>query len=365
MKRIFKVFITLCCAIIGVILVTQGNVIAVGVAKGLHLCFETVIPSLFCFMVLTEFLVQSGLYRILSVPLSPVTKHLFSLPPSLGSIVLLSLIGGYPMGAKAISELLKQHQIDLDTAQRMLSFCFCAGPSFVITAVGRGMFGSSFIGMLLYLIQVGISIVFAVISGISYRHTTKRKNTPLLLPPVVLPAIPPSPQFFSFSRSFVTSVAQAVYTCSQMCGFVVLFKAVSELITSAIKNASLSCAALGILEVTNGCALSASLPMGAVYASLFLSFGGLSVLAQVAGILNGSSLSVKKLFLSRCVHAMCSSGVMFCILKLFPQVTAAFSSTAQPIPVSEHNTPILTVCFMMMSILLIRELPPFHRRNIS
>ena len=130
------------CVFCAVFLIMDGQTVSKGVVSGIELCLKTVIPSLFCFMVLTGFLLQSGLYRLLSVPLSPVTKHLFFLPSELGSVVLLSLIGGYPMGAKSIADLLNQHRIEPGCAQRMLLYCCCAGPSFIITAVGYGMFGS-------------------------------------------------------------------------------------------------------------------------------------------------------------------------------------------------------------------------------
>ena len=99
MKQTGRYFIALGCVLCAAILVLDGDVVAAGALSGVQLCLQTVIPSLFCFMVLTGFLINSGLYRLISLPLGPLTKGLFCLPPSMGSVVLLSLIGGYPMGA--------------------------------------------------------------------------------------------------------------------------------------------------------------------------------------------------------------------------------------------------------------------------
>lgn len=143
MKQTGRYFIALGCVLCAEILVLDGDVVAAGALSGVQLCLQTVIPSLFCFMVLTGFLINSGLYRLISLPLGPLTKGLFCLPPSMGSVVLLSLTGGYPMGAKSIAGLLEQGRLDGATAQQMLPFCCCAGPSFIITAVGSGMFGSA------------------------------------------------------------------------------------------------------------------------------------------------------------------------------------------------------------------------------
>ena len=214
-----------------------------GALSGVQLCLQTVIPSLFCFMVLTGFLINSGLYRLISLPLGPLTKGLFCLPPSMGSVVLLSLIGGYPMGAKSIAGLLEQGRLDRATAQRMLPFCCCAGPSFIITAVGSGMFGSAQAGILLYLVQLFVSILLGAVLGMRERGQQRR----MLCDP--LPAQRAS-NFMPMSQAFVLSVSQAVSALGQMCGFVILFKALSDILSSTLEGGVLSCLLLGSL-VTN------------------------------------------------------------------------------------------------------------------
>lgn len=356
MKRTSHLLAALFCGVCAIFLILDGKQVANGVVSGIRLCLETVIPALFCFMVLTGFLLQSGLYRLLSIPLAPISKHLLFLPPSLGSVVVLSLIGGFPMGAKSIAELLDQNRIDHDTAQRMLLYCFCAGPSFIITAVGAGMFGNAKLGVLLYLIQLFLSLIFAVILGLFARFSP-RQNVLADLSPAQCPA-----PFLPMSQAFVVSVGQAVSSLAQMCGFIILFRAVSEILSGVLQSGVFSCAILGTLEVTNGCMLASQLPSGAVYASCFLSFGGLSVIAQAAGILKDSKLSFKPFLLVRCLHAVCSGSITFFYLKAFPHTMEVFSSTAHPIPVSNPNTPILSICLLMMSGLFMLELSSVCRR---
>ena len=218
MKQTGRYFIALGCVLCAAILVLDGDVVAAGALSGVQLCLQTVIPSLFCFMVLTGFLINSGLYCLISLPLGPLTKGLFYLPPSMGSVVLLSLIGGYPMGAKSIAGLLEQGRLDRATAQRMLPFCCCAGPSFIITAVGSGMFGSAQAGILLYLVQLFVSILLGAVLGMRERGQQRR----MFCDP--LPAQRTS-DFMPMSQAFVLSVSQAVSALGQMCGFVILFKA--------------------------------------------------------------------------------------------------------------------------------------------
>ena len=62
-----------------------------GVRDGLTLCGQVVIPSLFPFLALSSFLVQSGLAQRAGHLLEPITKLLFRLPGAAGSAILMSL----------------------------------------------------------------------------------------------------------------------------------------------------------------------------------------------------------------------------------------------------------------------------------
>lgn len=87
-----------------------------GVREGLSICTNVVIPSLFPFMILSSFLALSPLSELISRPLSPITRRLFHLPPELGATVLMSFVGGYPVGAKTIASLVREKKLSQETA---------------------------------------------------------------------------------------------------------------------------------------------------------------------------------------------------------------------------------------------------------
>ena len=120
-----------------------------GVRDGLTLCGQVVIPSLFPFLALSSFLVQSGLAQRAGHLLEPITKLLFRLPGAAGSAILMSLIGGYPVGARMTVQLLDAALITQKQAQRMLFFCVNSGPAFLISAVGSAMLRSRQAGLIL------------------------------------------------------------------------------------------------------------------------------------------------------------------------------------------------------------------------
>ena len=76
-----------------VVLIAYPEKMATGIADGLLICGNILIPSLFPFTVLAMFFIESNiLQRHLKTPI------MFSL-----FVFLLSIIGGYPVGAKIIS----------------------------------------------------------------------------------------------------------------------------------------------------------------------------------------------------------------------------------------------------------------------
>ena len=76
----------------GILLLPQSA--AAGAQTGLSFCAQVLIPSLFPFMVLSSFVVKSGLSSFLSKPLKPITQHLFHLPGCTGATIVMALVGG-------------------------------------------------------------------------------------------------------------------------------------------------------------------------------------------------------------------------------------------------------------------------------
>lgn len=113
-------------------------------------CLEVIIPSLFAFTVLSVFLTKSGLHRIVLRPLTFPLSKLLRTDEEICGIFLLSNMGGYPVGAKLVSEMLDGGRISRETAARMMCFCYGSGPSFIIGIAGVRVFGSAAAGLALY-----------------------------------------------------------------------------------------------------------------------------------------------------------------------------------------------------------------------
>ena len=96
-KTILLCLIIIACAL-GILLFP--NDVRNGASNGISYCLYTLVPSLFPFMVLSSFIIHSGISKFIGKLLQPVIQFLFYLPGSAGSVIIMSMIGGYPVGAR-------------------------------------------------------------------------------------------------------------------------------------------------------------------------------------------------------------------------------------------------------------------------
>lgn len=95
-----------------------------GAENGIGLCLSTLVPSLFPFMVLASYITDSGLAEKIGRHLSWLTKPLFGLDGCFASAIILSLVGGYPVGAKTVNSLYKKvRQVNVSVNGQVCFWC--------------------------------------------------------------------------------------------------------------------------------------------------------------------------------------------------------------------------------------------------
>ncbi len=133
-----------------------------GALNGIEMCLRVLIPSLFPFMALSALTVKLGICDLLGRRFGGITRKIFGVSGTLAPVILLSLIGGYPVGAKGIAELKSSGAISEAEAKRASLFAVCAGPGFLINYVGSTLYGNAHIGMIILLAQVISVIIIGV-----------------------------------------------------------------------------------------------------------------------------------------------------------------------------------------------------------
>lgn len=249
-------------------------------------CLEVMIPSLFGFTVLSVYLQSSGLYRVALKPLTVPLSRLMRLDEELCAVFVLGNIGGYPVGARLISELVRQGRLSRDDGGRMLCFCYGSGPSFVISIVGQRVFGSAAAGAVIFVACFLSSLTIGcIISRCGRRMNLK----------------PADERYDLSSGCFVSAVMSAAKVMYTVCAMIVAF----SVVTAAADITGLSELAKGAFEQIGAGASSRSIlpslleisgikgifPSGGFAVPLcgaLLAFGGVCVILQISAVTAGA-----------------------------------------------------------------------------
>lgn len=267
-----KIFIS---TIIVILLILNPSTAAKGVSEGIEVCIDAVIPALFPFFIVTSYLNTALIGQ--AVPfLSPLCKSL-KFPCGGDSLLLLGLIGGYPVGAQLISQSYKNRQISKRTSEILLGYCNNAGPAFIFGITGA-LFSSLYIPMILF----GLQIISALITGsflprpeIEYIHLNDTQE-----------------------NTITSALKKSLNICIIVCSWIILFKVVLSYLNMLLKNHCGNNAMIliaGFIELSNGCLQLENIPsvsLRFIICSAFLSFGGLCVTFQTASAANGIGLGM-------------------------------------------------------------------------
>ncbi len=298
--------------------------------NGLLYCGQVLIPSLFPFMVLAEFLSEYGVLDRLSFIFSPFCRYILRLPPVTGGAVILSLTGGFPVGAACTASLYRRGKISGEQARRMLRFAVGAGPAFVIFAVGQNMLGSAQSGVVLYSAQILSQLTVAVAGGaLSGGGIPSRGNSSALRR--------------GFADSIIGSCFKSCDSMIKLCAMVVMFSAFMGVLGSLgimsffsrifsllpLPSSVAQSLLYALTEVTAGCreAINAGAPLE--FIAFVIGFGGLSVHFQIFALLQNLDFSKIDFFLHRFIcGSLCS--IYTYIITLFMPDTVETISVVTP-----------------------------------
>ncbi len=327
---------------IGLISFSNSNFTAA--KNGLYLWATSVIPALFPFFVATELLSYTNIISWLGIHLRFMMKPLFGIPGEGAFAFLMGLISGYPVGAKIVSNFREKGVCTKEEAERMLAFTNNSGPLFIIGTVGISLFGNTMIGILLFITHILACISVGIVLNISSIH--QRKNIPSYS------QLQNTKEYFSTKQSnqvtfsslgevLGKSITNSISTILLIGGFVVIFSVVISILNQSqlldiLSNLLLPVFSMfhippemihsflsGIVELTNGVKLVASIPLkdlsiSIIFCAFLLGFGGISILLQVFSIVSKSGLSIKKYFIGKLLQGFFAAFYTFISLQFLP-----------------------------------------------
>ncbi|MFV0518901.1 MAG: hypothetical protein ACK5LY_01385 [Lachnospirales bacterium] len=287
-----------------------------GTKEGLEIWFYTLIPSLFPFVVLSTFLLESRYLSLLPDFIFYPIKKLLNINTNTAKYYVLALLTGYPLGAKISSELYIKQDLSKKEYKHTLYFFNNCSIIFTIGTVGILFYNNKNLGIFLYTIH----IISSYILGVLYSDRTLKtyKIT----------------QYFNKEENiktlFTKSITNSFYTLLNIGSFVIFFSFVSatldatgvfEKITLPLINQDqLKGIFLGLLEFTNGIYILSTgeqniltLPL----ISFLLGFSGLSVLMQSIFFIEQTKISPWLFIKGKIQHGLLAGFLTYILSKFF------------------------------------------------
>lgn len=375
MFKLFKTLkinlsITIICSLIILQIILAPNICIHYTISGAKLFFNAVFPSLFPFLVVINIIISYDGIRIYSKLLGNIICKPLKLPKECSFALLVSVLCGYPLGARYTCDLYEKNIIDLNTCERLLNIASNGSPLFIIGAVGASMMVSAKIGYILLLSNILSCIFMGFIIPTKY-YSFKTKNKGGTFPK-------PKTTTTNIGIIFKNSIEDSIKNSLNIGGFIVVFSVITGIIKdNAIFHIVLNKFALtigssgdfieglvlGMLEMTNGCYLISSsnsnLYIKLPVLSFLIAFSGLSVISQVYSYTYKYDISMKKYIGRKFIQAAISSILTIILYYVFLQPSSIFSFNNISI-YKNSNLYFLILIILFIPLFFINIIKLFH-----
>lgn len=341
-------------------LIIWSENIKIYIVNSIKICIEVIIPSLYIFMILSDFLITSNMYAIIGKPFSFVSRYIFKIPEHLFSVFLISSIAGYPVGAKLLSNLLQEKIIDKQDAEDMLTYCYLSGPAFICGAVGVNVFSDVKIGVLIFGSIIFSNVIIAIIIGITRTPpppNTYKDNLEIKFGHLIMSIANGGKNIFSICTIIVFfSSLICIIEKSGLVSFVA--KIIDDIFNYDYSN---SVAVIkSFLEISNIILFDDNIKNLPIITAL-VSWGGLCVLFQIKGLISNRISMISFLFFR--VMSMFLSYFICEILCIITFERYLYSSSSIQVGCGQ-NSPILTLFLLIMTILFLLKFSIEKKRKI-
>lgn len=284
-------------------LLTKSNEIKNSILVTFDLWKNNLFPYLFPFFVISDLLINLNLIELINKYLNSVMYKLFKINSSSSFIFFMSMISGIPSNAKYINSLLKSNKMNEYEAEKILLFSHFCNPLFIIGMIASILNNKKIALLILcshYITNIIIGLIFRNFHPNNCVNFIEKKTTN------------------NFLRSISSSILNSINILLLILGIISFFSCVTTLINSSITSPILKSIICGIFEITGGInqinLLNISLKFKAIFITFIISFGGLSSHMQVMSILEDTNIRYLPYLLSRIMHAVIASFIIYLII---------------------------------------------------
>lgn len=318
MMKKFYFILSFLVVLILLALAISPEIYLIACSKGILVWATVVLPAIFPFLFFTKLLTDLGIINIIASKFTVFTS-IFKTPPIGAFAFLTSILSGYPVGAKVVSDLYENGSITKEDAFKMTTFTSNSGPMFILGSVGIGLLLSRKLG----LIMLFSHIIGALLNGVLYRNHKEKVNT-INYKAQSIKKVSVQP-----AQLMWNSIMSILIIGGYICIFFVLIEMLNHLyiippiatffasITGI--NSELFIAIFnGMLEMTHGCIDIAGLKLNDFTSGILccglITFGGFSTMMQAIVFLQKFQMRFSFFLRQKLTHTLFS--VLICTLLL-------------------------------------------------
>lgn len=289
-NKLFNIFTIILCIFVLVELLVRKSLIYLSILYAINMWVNNLIPALFPFFIISDILINYNITKFIPRIIRKFCKSIWGITDNMFTILILSMISGFPSNARNTRTLYDKGLITLDEANHILIFSHFSNPVFILTTVGTFFLGNEKVGTIILISHYLSNFILGFMFRKKFHHIDKDNMDDI--------------KSNNFGTVFINAIKRAIDTIILICGIVVIFLMLASIVINLFNfNIYNSMIIKGLFEITIGIEalskLGLSITYKAIIASCFLAFGGLSVHMQVISQITDTDIKYSYFLIGR------------------------------------------------------------------
>jgi hypothetical protein len=293
-KKIPNYITNLLLIIIFITLIKNKDIINYSTIQGIKIFIYNLFPFLFIMIIIENLFLNYNLpYYI-----NKIFKNK-NISPVIIMVFILSSITGTPTNIIIISDLVKNKYLDIVTANKLLMSSFFLNPIFLVNSLTK-IFTNG------YTIKKIIILTYLTNILIGFITMPKKQTFPKII----------CHKSNDLAKTVNESIKTAINVSLNVMGSIILFMIIANVITSLINSPIITLICKSIFEITQGldylAKVKISFKIKEIIAIFIISFGGISIHAQVNSVIANTNLDYRYFLKGRIIATIIN--ILFIIM---------------------------------------------------
>ena len=275
--------------------IVNSNLITTGILDYTKLFFTKLFPTSFIIFTISSLLINYQLIEFLSKTIKSNCSIIY--------ITIMSMVSGFPSGAKYTKELYEKNYISKEDGNYLLTYTHFPNPIFILGPVNK-IIKDKRITLILFASILLSNLIVSLI----FKHKTNETKLPKY-------------NQENFSKALNNAIFSSLKTIILVYGTSLFFYLISLILTHYFKLFPiLYCLINGFFDLTKGIfstTIISSTTIKSLLILLFISFGSISIHIQIKSILSDTLLNYKNFIIGRFISTILSLIIYIVLLFSF------------------------------------------------